>query len=63
MFGGDFSREACVSAFEAHAKFIKERVPAQRLLVWRPQDGWEPLCKCAPCKTVLAGGKRTSITD
>jgi Sulfotransferase domain len=24
---------------------VKRTVPAERLLVWEPQDGWEPLCE------------------
>jgi len=24
---------------------VRATVPAERLLVWRPQDGWEPLCE------------------
>jgi hypothetical protein len=24
---------------------VKRTVPAERLLVWQPQDGWEPLCE------------------
>ncbi len=52
MFGGDLSREACVGAFEAHTAYVTERVLPARLLVWRPQDGWEPLCRCVAC---LAG--------
>jgi hypothetical protein len=46
MFGSDLSREACVGAFEAHTAYVTARVPPARLLVWRPQDGWEPLCRC-----------------
>ena len=60
MFGGDLSREACVGAFEAHNAWVRERVPPGRLLVWRPQDGWAPLCRHAgPCtepqQTILKG--------
>lgn len=47
MFGSDISREACIGAFEAHHAWVRERVPPKRLLVWRPQDGWEPLCRRA----------------
>ena len=31
--------------FERHNREVQERVPADRLLVFRVQDGWEPLCK------------------
>ncbi len=51
MFGGNLSREACVSAFKAHNAYVRERVPPERLLIWRPQDGWEPLCRHAISST------------
>jgi hypothetical protein len=28
----------------AHNEAVIETVPAERLLVWKPTDGWEPLC-------------------
>jgi hypothetical protein len=24
---------------------VKSEVPAQRLVVWKPGDGWEPICE------------------
>jgi len=45
MFGGDLSKENCIRAFNAHTENIKSRIPAERLLIWRPQDGWEPLAR------------------
>ena len=42
MFKGDLSKQNCIKAFVAHNESIKAAVPPERLLVWRPQDGWEP---------------------
>ena len=37
-------REACISAYERHNAEVRRRVPASRLLEWRPEQGWAPLC-------------------
>lgn len=47
MFHGDLSKENCIAAFLAHNAEMKARVPPERLLIWRPQDGWEPLARCS----------------
>ena len=31
-------------AFRRYNEEVQETVPADRLLVWRPEDGWEPIC-------------------
>jgi hypothetical protein len=38
------SREGLMAAFEAHTEDVRRNVPADKLLVWQPSDGWEPLC-------------------
>jgi hypothetical protein len=46
--GGTFpdghTPEALIEGFNAHNEEVKRVVPADRLLVWEPADGWEPLC-------------------
>jgi hypothetical protein len=37
-------RDHVIARFEAHNRSVIEGVPADRLLVYRPGDGWEPLC-------------------
>jgi hypothetical protein len=34
-----------MAAFDAHTEDVKRNVPADKLLVWAPSDGWEPLCE------------------
>lgn len=34
-----------IGAFERHNKEVIRRAPADRLLVWRATDGWEPICR------------------
>ena len=40
---GDLSKENCIEAFRKHTAEVKAVVPAERLLIWKPQDGWKPL--------------------
>jgi hypothetical protein len=37
-------REACILAFERHNARVRQGVPSHRLLEWRAEDGWAPLC-------------------
>jgi Sulfotransferase domain len=47
-------RHACVSAFESHCAMVRKAVPPDRLLVWRAEDGWAPICEllglAVPCE-------------
>lgn len=43
-FGGDFSRENVIAAFERHNAEVRSRIPAERLLEFEASQGWEPLC-------------------
>ncbi len=36
--------EAAKAAFDAHGAAVRAAIPAERLVEWRPGDGWEPLC-------------------
>jgi hypothetical protein len=38
-------RELAIRAFEAHNAQVRRTVPAHRLLIWQPGDGWEPICR------------------
>jgi hypothetical protein len=43
-FGGDFSHDNVVAAFERHNAEVVATIPADRLLVFEAVHGWEPLC-------------------
>lgn len=43
--GIDFSRDALIARFKAHEAAVKANVPADKLLVFSPQEGWPPLCE------------------
>jgi hypothetical protein len=40
-----FDKEHCLQVFEQHYERVRRTVPAERLLVYRVQEGWEPLCR------------------
>ena len=42
-------RDNCIDVFNRHNRQVQERVPADRLLVFRVQEGWEPLCEFLGC--------------
>jgi hypothetical protein len=46
IFDGRVSDKAhCLRVFEQHYERVRRTVPAERLLVYRVQEGWEPLCR------------------
>jgi hypothetical protein len=45
VFTDPRDRARCIEVFERHNREVQEHVPADRLLVFRVQDGWEPLCR------------------
>ncbi len=42
---GGLDEGALASAMERYNDEVRRYVPADRLLVWSPGDGWEPLCE------------------
>ena len=45
LTNGDLSRDACIDAFHRHNEDVQSLVPSDQLLVFRVEDGWEPLCE------------------
>ena len=37
--------DVAMAAYERHNAEVRAGVPAERLVEWRPGDGWEPLCE------------------
>jgi Sulfotransferase domain len=59
-------RESMASAYDDWTNHVQSTIPADSLLVFYAQDGWEPLCRFlsplakeieANCETVLASGE------
>ena len=46
----DADRDRCIAAFNAHNRRVQEEILKDRLLVFRIQEGWAPLCKFLGCK-------------
>lgn len=43
--GRVLDKEHCLRVFERHYDRVRRTVPAERLLVYRVHEGWEPLCR------------------
>jgi hypothetical protein len=43
--GRVFDKAHCLRVFEQQDERVRRTVPAERLLVYRVQEGWEPLCR------------------
>jgi hypothetical protein len=43
--GRVFDKQHCLRVFEQHNERVRRTVPARRLLVYRVQQGWGPLCR------------------
>ena len=37
--------DAMMAAYERHNAAVRAAIPPERLLLWQPGDGWEPLCR------------------
>jgi hypothetical protein len=37
-------RDTAMAAYKRHNDQVREGVPSERLVDWRPGDGWEPIC-------------------
>jgi hypothetical protein len=53
MFGGIMGRftlelgnpEAAMAAYDAHNQKVRDTIPADRLIEWKPGDGWAPIAQ------------------
>jgi hypothetical protein len=44
LAGDTYSDEGLIAVMDRWNDTVKATVPAERLLVWDPREGWEPLC-------------------
>lgn len=44
-FGGRIERDNAIAAYRANNQAVRDTVPADRLLIFTPSDGWGPLCR------------------
>jgi hypothetical protein len=46
LFEGNFeNRQRAIEIFHQHTEAVKSTVPAERLLIFNVNEGWEPLCQ------------------
>jgi hypothetical protein len=45
VYGEELDLEWMAAAAERYHRQVRRDVPAERLLVWSPAEGWEPLCE------------------
>lgn len=45
VLGSSNVDQEAMNIYERHNRYIIETTPPEKLLIWGPQDGWEPLCK------------------
>jgi hypothetical protein len=50
VFDHPRDHDQCIDVFNRHNQEVQKHVPADRLLVFRVQDGWDPLCKFLGCE-------------
>ena len=43
-FADPLDKDACMAAYERHNAEVRATIPAGRLIDWKPQDGWAPIC-------------------
>ncbi len=43
-FADPLDEDACKMAYERHNAEVRATIPADRLIDWKPGDGWEPIC-------------------
>ena len=39
------NKDAVIAAYERHNAHVRATAPKERLVIWKPGDGWEPICK------------------
>ena len=44
-FDGPPDKEKWIAAYQAHVESVKQTVPSERLVIYRIEEGWEPICK------------------
>jgi hypothetical protein len=55
--------DACVAAYEAHNARVRAAIDPERMLVWHPGDGWEPICRALDVPVPDAPFPHTNTTE
>jgi hypothetical protein len=54
--------EGAIAAYERHNEQVRRTVPEERLLEWRPSDGWGPICDALAIPVPAAPFPRENTT-
>jgi hypothetical protein len=64
VFGDRFdAEEHAIAIYEAHNARVRREIAPERLLVYRPGDGWEPLCEFLGVAVPAAPYPKVNTTD
>lgn len=44
-FGGRSDKEGCIAVYRRNNEKVRDTIAKDRLLVFTPSDGWDPLCR------------------
>jgi hypothetical protein len=56
-------REHAIDVYLAHNEYVKKQAPRDRLLVFEPSQGWEPLCEFLGCPVPDEPYPRVNTTE
>lgn len=62
-FGGDLSKDNAIRVYERNNEEVRRTIPADRLLIFNPRQGWEPLCAFLGVPVPDAPYPKTNSTD
>lgn len=62
VFGGT-DRESALKAYRRNNDKVRDTIPADRLLVFTPSDGWEPLCRFLAAPVPATDFPRSNARD
>ena len=60
---GGTDREAAIKAYRRNNEKVRDTIPADRLLVFTPSDGWAPLCRFLGVNTPDGDFPRSNARD
>jgi len=62
VFGG-LDRERSIAAYRRNNEKVRATIPAERLLIFTPSDGWDPLCRFLDAPVPATDFPRSNARD
>lgn len=60
---GGLDRESSIAAYRRNNEMVREKTSAERLLIFKPADGWEPLCDFLGCAVPATDFPRSNARE